>query len=275
MKKILITTSLLFIFVISGYSQNFNSPESVAYDSKNDRFIVSNKSGNYLSQIDKNWKVSKFYENCNSPKGLFVKDLKLYVTTNTVVLIFDLNTDSLINTIKIKEASFLNDITIDHKNKLYVSDTQQNKIFKIDLQTKKYSVFIDTKKDAPNGLYFYKKMKLLYIGYWAGSRTLAIYDLNAKEKSTKKFNHAVDGIAFNKKGDLFFSSWKPTGVFQTDLNFKGELKTISTNHKGPADIAIIQKNGKEILVIPNFMKNIVDFMILKENNKIELIKTIE
>lgn len=276
MKKL--TGILIVFFAISTnvYTQNFNNPESVAYDKSNDRFIVSNKGGDNISQIDNTWEVSEFYDKCNAPKGLYIRDNMLYVATNSVVLIFDLTADELVRTIEIEGATFLNDITIDNNNQLYVSDMMLNKIFIIDLNNYKYNVFIDTGSNSPNGLYYDEVNNWLYVGYRStADRTLAIYDMEANEIMAKKFDHSVDGIAFNRKRELFFSNWEPAGVYSISADLKGDITAVSTNHEGPADFKIIQKDGVELLIVPNFLRNTVDFMILGKNNEVQLFSTVD
>jgi DNA-binding beta-propeller fold protein YncE len=132
-KSIIIT--LICLHNVSTYSQNFNNPESIVYDADRDRYIVSNKTGGYLSEINSDWEVSLMCKGCSSAKGLYIEGEKLYVATNKKVLIIDLNTDKIISSISIKEAQFLNDISSDKKGKIWVSDTFANKVFEIDTKT--------------------------------------------------------------------------------------------------------------------------------------------
>lgn len=271
-------TILISYFIINtySYSQNFNNPESVAYDKLNDRFIVSNKGGDNLAQIDKYWKVTNYYENCNAPKGLHIDNNRLYVATNEAVLVFNLETDLLVKTIEVQGATFLNDIITDKNGFLYVSGMRQNKIHRIDLKTNEYSLFIDTEQNSPNGLFYDEENESIYIGYRSGGdRTFAIYNMDGEELKVKKLDHSIDGIACSKDGYLFFSNWNPAGVYRISFDLEGEIETVSSDHEGPADFKIIQKNGRQILVVPNFLRNTVDFIYLDDNNITELFKTVE
>ncbi|MCK5147354.1 hypothetical protein KAR48_11395 [bacterium] len=270
-------TIFLFNFLIaysSVQSQHFITPESIVFDKSKQRFLVSNKEGNYISEIDSLWNITKFSEDiCKLPRGLFIKDSKLYSACTNQVVVYDLKTDSHIKNIKIKGATFLNDITSDN-NYLYVSDSEQNKIYRINLKNDKYEIFIETHDDSPNGLYWEKETELIYVGFRWGKDIIATYDSTGK-KIWSRFEEGnyVDGIAKDKTGTFYIGCWSK-GVYSLGLECKGKPKLVSGGHLGAADIHIVPET--QILAIPNFLDNSVDFIKLNFNEKaIEKIKNLK
>ncbi len=254
--------------------QNFYSPESVVYDSIHDRFFVSNRDGDYISVINSNWEVSKYYESCRTPRGLFVDNDKLYAACTNSILVFNSLTDSLIKTIEINGAIFLNDITIDNTGHLYVSDTEQNKVYKIKLSDNSYQVFIDTKDQSPNGLFYDEVYQLIYVGFRFKKQTIAAFNLNGEKVYSKNFNnYGVDGIAMDNNRELYFSNWTTNSIYKTNCDFSRKLEVVSSNHHSPADITIINKQAEQYLVVPNYNGENVEFLLLDKKNK--LFKMIE
>ena len=140
---------------------DFENSESVALDSKNNVLYVSNSNdtsteknrNSYISKVSLDGKIiqRKWIEKLNAPKGFVVYKDKLYVT--------DIETQK-IKTFKAKDASFLNDITVDNKGNVYVSNTFGfSAIYKLPKKGKrKIELWLkDENLHMPNGLLYFKR----------------------------------------------------------------------------------------------------------------------
>ena len=196
---------------------------------------------------------------------LAIKDNNLYSACINQIVVFDLITDSHIKNIKIEGSTFLNDITADD-NYLYVSDSEQNKIYKVSLKNEEYDIFINTFEDSPNGLLWEAETNLLYVGFRFGKSIIASYDSTGREVFARfEEGYYVDGIAKDKNGNFYIGCWITKGVFSLGKDCKDKPKLVSGEHLGPADIYIVPET--QILAIPNFRDNSVDFLKLNPNEK--------
>jgi hypothetical protein len=79
---------------------------------------------NFSGEIDEpNWVTG-----LNAPKGMGVHEGKLYVADINEIVIIDIKSAQIEKRILVPGAQFLNDITIDGKGAVFVSDTKTNKV---------------------------------------------------------------------------------------------------------------------------------------------------
>jgi sugar lactone lactonase YvrE len=141
-------------------TSGFETPESVAYDEANDRFIVSNIVGDAM-QADGNGTLStvgpdgsviedEWVTGLDAPKGVAVADGKAYVADLTNLRIVDLATGE-IETVAIEGAIFLNDAAAGPDGAVYLSDTGGNAIYRYQDGTAELWLR-DDRLSSPNGL---------------------------------------------------------------------------------------------------------------------------
>ncbi|MGJ7029814.1 ATP-binding protein [Niabella hirudinis] len=161
----------------------------------------------------------------NAPKGLGLYKKNLYVADLTDVVVIDIKTAKVIKTIPIPGAVFLNDITVDRKGTVYVSDTRQNKIYK--LTNDKPEVFMEGVNSA-NGL---KAIGTdLYV--LAGKE---LWKLDARKKKTiiaSGFEQGGDGLEPVGNGDFLVTCWPgiiyyvaANGSFHKMMDVQGQMNT--------------------------------------------------
>lgn len=166
MKKIILALSALSILIVSCQSNTkptatddttttvaptltkiwetdtvMTTAESVLYDSKGNRLFVSLINGSPtekdgiggIAVIDTDGKVvnANFTQGLNAPKGMALHQDKLYVTDIDQVVIINANSGEVINKIGIDTAKFLNDLAVDNKGVVYVSDSRSGTIYTI------------------------------------------------------------------------------------------------------------------------------------------------
>lgn len=109
------------------------NPESVIFDNRNKVLYVSNvngqatdKDGNgYISIVSPEGEMmtQKWIEGLNAPKGMGIYKGMLYVTDIDEIVEIDIASGKITQRYKAEEATFLNDIAIDSKGTVYVSNT--------------------------------------------------------------------------------------------------------------------------------------------------------
>ncbi|MGV3704810.1 MAG: ATP-binding protein [Arcticibacter sp.] len=183
----------------------------------------------------------------NAPKGIAVMQNKLYVADLTEVVVIDIPSGKIDLKIKIPEAEGLNDVTVDSKNTVYVSDSKNGIIFSI--KNNVATPYITSLKGS-NGL---KAVGTdLYIG--AGP---VLWKADANKKLTKiaeGFESSVDGLQLINKDEFLITCWNglvysvhSNGKFNKLMDTRGVMNT--------ADIHYDQK--KKIVYLPTFFKKSV------------------
>jgi len=260
-KSSFIIGMLLLVGCIS-MAQSYNNPESIVYDQSAGRYFISNKAGNTIVYLDSEHVLTTFVSSgLDGPKGLLIAGDTLISVNNTSLQGFLLSDGTRVFNISIKDAVFMNDVTVDTKGNLYVSDTAAGKVYQISLKTGKYSTLIDSLV-SPNGLLYDSKRNAILICNWGANakiQSFGLSDLILSDLAKTELSN-LDGLAFDDGGNIYVSSWGSNAVYRFDSSFKNSPVVISEGHNGPADIFIIKE--KKRLCIPNFNSNKVQFIDL-------------
>ncbi len=193
--------------------------------------------------VNKNWVTG-----LNAPKGLGYFKGKLYVADINEVVKIDVKSAKVEGKVKIDEAVFLNDIAINNKGEVFVSDTRLGKVYKV--VGDKMEVFLDDVKNA-NGLKFVDDE--LYV--LSGPNLVKIGKNKAQQTIASGLAAGGDGLEPYKKGEFIATCWvgliyhiKADGTF--DMLMDSRAEKINT-----ADIGFDAK--KNILYVPTFLTNSV------------------
>ena len=86
-----------------------------------------------IAKLDKNGKIlnASWASGLNAPKGMAIWKGDLYVADVNAVAVIDLATGKIKNRIKVDGATGLNDVSVDSKGVVYVSDSQLGNVHKI------------------------------------------------------------------------------------------------------------------------------------------------
>lgn len=183
----------------------------------------------------------------NAPKGIAVMQNKLYVADLTEVVVIDIASGKIDQKIRIPEAEGLNDVTVDSKNTVYVSDSKNGMIFSI--RNNVATPYITTLKGT-NGL---KAVGTdLYIG--AGPVLWKADASKNLSKIAEGFESSVDGLQLINKDEFLVSCWNglvysvsSNGTINKLMDTRGVMNT--------ADFHYDQK--KKIVYLPTFYKKSV------------------
>ena len=254
--------TLAFLFNIN---QGLKTPESS--QCYNGKLYISNigntppdkKDGDgYIALADLKGNIikKKFVSGLNAPKGITFADGKLFVADIDTVVVADPQSGKILKRIRIPQARFLNDTAYDGKDYVYVSDTQTNTIYRIDVKNYGVSRFIKNPElQGPNGIAFTKTGKMIVVS-WGGGKVIKVE--NSKLKTILSGFDSLDGVVILDGGYIVFSDFSAGKIYKLK---NGKLEELSSGLvlTSPADIGYC--NGK--LLIPEFLLNDVKVFRLK------------
>ncbi len=270
-KQIFIALMVLSNFA---YTQDFKMPESAVFDPVAKRYFVSNYGDGSIIQIDSTGVKSYFKQDLSKPLGMILCENTLYVVDNPKTIRgFNISDGTPALEVQINEARFLNDITRDTSGYLYVTDSNANTIFKINITTGSYSLFVKTKSGNPNGIIYDILNNRLLVCHFKEKATIDVLCLGDSSRSTIVSTELdnLDGLAMDASGNIYVSSWakgsfaagftRQGTIYRYDNFFKNAPVVVTTGYFGPADIYfnIVKKE----LVIPLFLDQTVEFFRFK------------
>lgn len=234
-------------------------PESVLFDKKNNFLYVSNIDGKdpwgkdgkgSVGKVGTNGKIiaTEWVTGLNAPKGLGLFNNKLYVADIDRVVVIDINKGSVVQTIPVDGAEGLNDITIDKKGVVYVSDSKTKKVHRIDNGAA--TVWLE-KLQEPNGLLSVEDD--LYVldngGMYKAEKDKSL------TKITDGMEGGTDGIENVAGKDFIVSCWAGSIWYVRADGSKEHLLDTRDQNINSADIGYDAEN--RIVYVPTFWKNSV------------------
>jgi hypothetical protein len=267
-KPIIITLFACILLTANSYAQGHSlvkiwetdtllrTPESVLYDAKEKILYVSEIDGvpnekdgkGAIAKVSLDGKIinANWVTGLNAPKGMAIYKGKLYVADLTEVVVIDLEKAKIIQHIPIEGSVFLNDVTIDKEGFVYVSDTRNFKVYRIE---KGFVVTLLQNLQGPNGL--------LAVG-----DELLILDKGALQKMlvsgsvtnvTDGMDPTTDGIELVKKDEYIVSAWNGVIYYVYANGTKQTLLDTRAQKINTADIGYDAKN--RIVYVPTFYNN--------------------
>jgi sugar lactone lactonase YvrE len=267
MKKHLLTASFIMATLVAAAQEHqlikkwetdtlLKVPEAVLYDADNKILYVSNIDGEPWEKDNKgsigkvgldgkiitvDW-VSGF----QAPKGLALYKNNLYVADVDKVAVIDIKKGSIVQTIAVEGAQGLNDITVDKKGVLYVSDSKNKKVHRI--ENGQVTTWLDSLK-GPNGVLI-NGNDLLVLN--AGG----LYKVEKDKTLTKLadgMEGGTDGVEHVKGKDYIVSCWAGAIWYVNGNGTKQNLLDTREQKINTADIGYDAKN--RIVYVPTFFKN--------------------
>ena len=217
--KLTLIISLLFLIlscsslqpgITKEYSEPlFQKPESVVWDRTNQCLYVSNINGSptgrdgngFISKISTSGEVIalEWISGLDAPKGMYLRDSILYCTDISNVLLIDVAKGSILETIEIPEAKFLNDIVVTDDGLILVTDTKRDTVFVSDNQNIHKS---ELRLKNANGIFYDGERVLIGAN---GDINLYFPDTDSLEILHKNVGN-IDGL-HKFREDIFFSNY--------------------------------------------------------------------
>ncbi len=237
-------------------------PESVLFDGKNTLYVanIDGESdaldGNgFISKVSLDGKIEnlRWAAGLNAPKGMGMYKNKLYVTDVYRLVVINVTNgqaEKTYDAIDPKKA-FLNDVTVAKDGTVYVSDSRDDKIYR--LKDGDWTLWMDGEQlNKPNGVLAVGKDKLMIGSTKIGA--LRAVDLATKTLMTIADGMAVtDGIVSDRKGGYFVSDWNGQIFHVTGGGEKQQLLDTRSDKVSAADIEYVAK--KKLLIVPTFFGN--------------------
>lgn len=232
------------------------TPESVLYDAKGKRLFVSNIDGapaekdgkGFISILGLDGKpiALEWIKGLNAPKGMGMYKNKLYVADLTELVVIDIQQGKILEKIPVDAAVFLNDIVIDNKGTVFISDTRSFNLFQYDQE--RVSVCLRNLK-RPNGLLMNGKDLLVL----DNGSLLALNGNGQLVQLMEGMDPSTDGIERVQTDEYLVSAWEGVIYYVTAYKTKEVLLDSRKEKKNTADIGYDAKN--RILYVPTFYGN--------------------
>ena len=232
-------------------------PESVLFDAGGKVLYVSNIDGTDPWAMDGKGSVGKvgldgkiiatdWVSGLNSPKGMGLYNGKLYVADLSNIVVIDVKKGGIDKTIAVGGAEGLNDISIGSDGVVWVSDSKNKKIYKV--ENEKSSVYLENLK-GPNGVLM--RGKDFYILDNGG--LFKVNDDKTLTMVTDGMEGGTDGVENVTGNDFLVSCWAGALWY---VNSNGEKQLLSDTReqkKNTADIGFDATT--KIMYVPTFWRN--------------------
>lgn len=231
-------------------------PESVLYDKENKLLYFSNIDGDYKAKDGKGSigkmspdgtnKTIDWVNGLNAPKGLGIFKGLLYAADVDEVVVIDLKSAKVIQHIPVKDALFLNDISIDTQGSVYVSDSKTGNVHMI--RDAAVKTFLDNLAGVNGLLCVGEDLYLLVNGVlWKTGKDRQM------TKIAEGMESSTDGIEQMKNGDFVISSWNGLIYHVTADGNVTQLLDTRSQKLNTADIGF--DADKNIVYVPTFFGN--------------------
>lgn len=230
------------------------TPESVLFHAGAKTLYVSNigdfqkeKSG-YISKLDVNGNIiTKIWTpELTAAKGMGLHNNRLYVAEQNTVAVIDLNSGKILHRIAVRDAQLLNDITVDEKGIVYVSDTRAGKIYRIENGAP--AIYLQDLK-SPNGLLSIGDD--LYI--LADGKLMKANKNKSLSVLADGMDGGVDGIEMVKENEFLVTGWQGLMYYVKSDGSKQVLLDTREQNLNAADLGYDPVN--RIIYLPTFSGN--------------------
>jgi hypothetical protein len=227
-------------------------PESVLPDKKENILFVSlidgggweadGKGGVGKLSTDGKQYNSTWIAGLHAPKGMARQGNHLYVADITELVVIDIRKGTIEKRITIDSAKALNDVTIDKKGTVYVSDSRTGRIWKIERDAP--TLYLENMTGV-NGLKAVGEDLLI-----ASGKTFLKADAQKKLTTIAELPQGGDGIEPVGNGDYLVSSW-PGYLYYVAAN--GKIETLLETQAQKINSADIGYDPeKKIVYVPTF-----------------------
>jgi sugar lactone lactonase YvrE len=208
-------------------------PEGIAVDAKSGKFFLSSLRKNKIVTANNDGSnatdfiASSQYE-YQSGFGMTIKGDTLYALSNglpkqnnsSVLLLLNTKTKQLIAQYKINipPYAYLNDLAVSMSNEIFITDSESDKIYKVQRPNTNLEVFLDTEEVAhSNGIAISDDNTKLYLASRKGIRVVDVLSKKILNQPNKDYS-GIDGMKFYKNSLI---GMVEAGVYRYFLNEDG------------------------------------------------------
>ena len=236
------------------------TPESVVYDRERNVLYVSNinqmskdrKDGDgFISRLSPKGEIEQLYwvSGLNDPKGMALHNNVLYVADLDEIVAIATQTGAVLSRHKADKAQMLNDVTVDDAGNVYVSDSEQGRIYLF--RNGRVSSWLDNmKREKPNGL-LYDNNRLIVASFNSGK--LRFLDTERKEFTDwAEGIPSADGVTRVSDGYLVLN-WNGEVYYVNQAGKKWKVLDTKDKKISAADISYSEE--LQLLFVPTFFDN--------------------
>jgi outer membrane protein assembly factor BamB len=239
-------------------------PESVLFDAGAKLLYVTNIDGQpwdkdgkgSVGKVGLDGKIISvdWVTGLNAPKGLGMYKNTLYAADVDNVVVIDITKAAIIKRIPIEGAEGLNDISVDKKGKVYVTDSKAGKIYYLDQD--KFVLVAEDMKGLNGVLSTGDNLYAVAAG--------ALYKIDASKKVIKMadgMEPAVDGLEQVANNEFLVSVWNGIIYYVKADGKVQQLLDTREQKSNTADIGFDPKT--RTVYVPTFFKNSITAYTLK------------
>ncbi|RYU91937.1 ATP/GTP-binding protein [Mucilaginibacter terrigena] len=229
-------------------SVTIKGPESALFEAISKSLYVSSMGSGSVVRLDLQGKVIKadYVTGLNSNKGSAIYKGMFYTAETAAVAVIDIATGKVVKRIPIEGAGMLNDLAVNAKGVIYVSDTRTGKFYSI--ENDKPTLYLEGVPGA-NGI--------LCVGtdvYVVGSAVFQKVDVNKHVTTIADgFENGLDGIVMISKDEFILSNY--TGILYY-VKADGTKQVLLDTRAGKIMANDISYDSKtKTLYVPSFRTN--------------------
>ncbi|MEM0997347.1 MAG: hypothetical protein AAGN35_09725 [Bacteroidota bacterium] len=200
----------------------------------------------------------------NAPKGMVAHNKHLYVADIDRLVVIDLKQLEQVAQYDFSRfgVNFLNDVAVKDDSTLYVSATNSNQIFQVNLIDENFERLETEDLHGPNGLFYQSEERKLYCVEWGtgepNGRLIAIDPPTGKIRVLNDHTGNLDGVAFLRSGDLIFSDWTSNRLLTLNMVSNEITALPGDSILGPADF--LYDPATDQLYVPHMVENKVSIL---------------
>jgi hypothetical protein len=265
------STSLLFVLAITLLPQGllgqdlYNGPESVVYDAAYDRYLISNWVDGCVIALNSDQSQEYFVTGRGNCGGSAIVGDVFYTASGKTIAGYSLESASPCFNVSVPVATLLNCMAADTSGYLYLSDALPGAIYRVNISTQTYQVFLSG-LDTPVPLLFEEeKNRLLFCSNDISTGALCVYAVTLADKVVTQVavvgGGYFDAIARDKDGKYYAACSFGGGVIQYDSDWTHPV-TVSSGHGWLGQVYC--NRDADVLVIPSFDHSTVTFLSLAD-----------
>lgn len=251
-----------------------DAPENIYWDKSSKSWFISSLGGEkvtiaedgygWITRLDENRNIisNRWVEGLDAPTGMASYDGYLYVGDRGVLVKINIESGNIVEKIKLPGSRFVNDVAASPNGDIYVSDTFENTIYKLDKKGKLEVFMKDIRLECPNGLWV--DGNELIVATWGPMTNEATFETSRKgtllkvNRKTKEITLVgagkpianLDGLV--KYNNYYYvTDW--TGGRLLKVSTSGEVTEVVTGFNQFADLGIDAEKG--LILVPEMSKN--------------------
>lgn len=253
-----------------------SGPEAVRYDPDQDVFFVANFNGagdardnnGFISRVRPDGTVDSMRfiaggargVTLHAPRGMFIVGDTLWVADVDAVRAFDRRTGAPVASVDFAalDPGFLNDVAVGPDGAVYVTDTPNNRIYRI--AGRRATVALeDSALDRPNGITWDGVANRFIVVPFGGSRRLLTWRPGEPRLDSIPVSAGgrFDGVEVLPDGSLLVASQADSSLY---IVRPGEARRLTRTSGAPADIGVDVRRG--LVAVPYIRLNTVDYFRL-------------